>query len=114
VKEHVLKTGLFLWKHSFLVTPPNALAAGRVLFSEDWFLPRVLVYALFDMLGPYRPFCPTCGTGAVNQDGWSTFRQVIDLNECIFVVCRRYRCTNKHKGMCFLSWDAKLLEKAPP
>ena len=114
VKEHVLKTGLFLRTLSFLVTPPNALAAGRVLFPEDWCVPRVLVYAPFDMLGPYRPFCPTCGTAAVNQNGWSTFRRVIDLDECILVVCRRYRCTKKHKGKCFLSWDAKLLEKAPP
>lgn len=114
VKLHVLKTGLFLRMLSYTINPPDALAAGRVLFPEDWCLPRVLVYAPFDMRGPYRPSCPTCGTDAVIQDGWSTFRRVIDLDECIFVVCRRYRCTKKHKGVCFLAWNTKLLEKAPP
>jgi len=114
VKLHELKTGLFLRMLAYAVNLPDALAAGRELFLEYWCLPRVLVYAPYDMRGTYRPFCPTCRTEAVVQDAWSTFRRVIDLEECIFVVCRLYRCTKEHKGVCFMAWNTKLLEKAPP
>ena len=74
----------------------------------------MIFYAPFDLRGPYRPFCHSCGSVEVNADGWSTFRRVIDRQECIFAICGRYRCTKKHKNACFLSWDAELFEKAPP
>jgi len=82
---------------TFSVPAPDPVATHRVLCPENHLLPRIIVYSPFDIRGPYRPLCPSCGSDAVTIDGWSPFRRVIDMEECVFVVSRRYRCAKKHK-----------------
>jgi len=114
-KARILFKNFFLvGLKTFSVPAPDPVATHRVLCPEDHLLPRIIVYSPFDIRGPYRPFCPSCGSDAVTLDGWSPFRRVIDMEECVFVVSRRYRCAKKHKDHCFPAWHAKLLEKAPP
>jgi len=115
VKMRLVKGNHVLHKMvSFTVNPPDPVAAQHILCHEDYYLPRIIVHAPFDLRGPYRPFCPTCGSEDVTADGWSNFRRVIDMDECVFAICRRYRCSKNHKNKCFRSWDDALLERAPP
>jgi len=115
VKRRLVKGNHVLHKMvSFTVNPPDPVAAQHILCPEDYYLPRIIVHAPFDLRGPYRPFCPTCGSEDVTADGWSNFRRVIDMDECIFAIFRRYRCSKNHKNNCFRSWDDALLERAPP
>jgi len=115
VKTRLVKGNHDLHKMvSFTVKPPDPVAAQHILCPEDYYLPRIIVFAPFDLRGPYRPFCPTCRSEDVTADGWSNFRRVIDMEECIFAICRRFRCSKNHKNKCFRSWGDALLERAPP
>ena len=115
VKIRLVKCNHVLHKMvSFTENPPDPVAAQHILCPEDYYLPRIIVYAPFDLRGPYRPFCPTCGSEDATADGWSNFRRVIDMDKCIFAICRRYRCSMNYKNKCFRSWDDALLERAPP
>lgn len=96
--KKLFKNFFLIGMRTFNVPSPDPIAAQRVLCPEDHLLPRIIIYSPFDIRGSYRPFCPSCGSDAVTLDGWSPFRRVADMDECVLVVSSRYRCTKKHKN----------------
>lgn len=116
VKAKLVKDPKFLSRHkSFVIAPPDPIATQNWLKPSDLTLPRVLVYLPFDLRGSYQCRCPHCGSRNVVSNGYSSFRRVIDLDECLFTITRRYECRAGHRdGKYFHAWDSRLLQDAPP
>lgn len=115
IKESLVSDPAYVSKlTNFVIHPPDPVATAGPLDADAYYVPRVMVYAPFDVKSSYRLHCPTCGSANVVMDGYTDFRRVVDLDDCLFVIGRRYRCKHTHKNNCFAAWDKKLLRGAPP
>lgn len=116
VKQQLVKNPDFLVKHkTFMIHPPDAIAAQRLTNPSDFYLPRVLLYLPFDLKDGCFARCPHCMSTNVTRDGYSQYRRVIDVEDFLFVITRRYECQAGHsKNRYFAAWDLRLLEASPP
>lgn len=96
-----------------MILPPDPIPSSKPWSPDVFYLPRVLLYAPYDMKGRRELRCPICNSDKVGLDGYTDFRRVVDLDNCLFTIARHYCCRQRHKGNCFAAWDPRLVAAAP-
>jgi len=98
---------------NLMIVPPDPITSSNPWSPDIYYLPRVLLYAPYDMKGSRELRCPICNSDKVGLDGYTDFRRVVGLENSLFTIARRYRCRQRHKGNCFAAWDPRLVAAAP-
>lgn len=100
---------------SNVIYPPNPLLKANAASSEVFYRPKVIIFAPRSSKGNrHKKRCPVCNGSKVHGDGWTKFRWFIDVEDCFFIIAKRYRCQARHPNNTVAAWDKRHLKTALP